>query len=458
MSSKPKVTASLNGSSYLASSITRSMTDNGHAAPCSNGSNGTKSPNDETTDDFIFNGGYYISQSGARKLRAFQYSGMDLSLLYKHVLSPLAQHIVDHYTPRTLAPNSITLIGLSWMIVSYGLIWFYDGDAVPWWALAFNGAAMLIYQTLDNMDGKQARRTNSSSPMGCLFDHGCDSINVIFGIGGWHAALGLGSGDLRLRLATSIVPMIPFYFTAWEQSFTHSLVLPIINGPSEGLVLGAALSFSSAFWGVEFWHKTTGWDALAKLMPSVSSVEYLFHIIKEDVSVIRNCDLLVMVALLLALREAIEKLYSVSRRFGLRTIVNTAPLIILCLGMCGVYFVAPFLLQRYPRTSLHVMGGMFVDMVVSLITDELTHMQFNWFRSFVLGLGVVLILALAPSCSDDFLERVWCGYNVLIWTYLGIKARIVIHEMCCILHIWCFDIVTPYSADTVCDPEKKKKH
>jgi len=28
----------------------------------------------------------------------------------------------------------------------------------------------------DNLDGKQARRTNTSSPLGLLFDHGCDAL------------------------------------------------------------------------------------------------------------------------------------------------------------------------------------------------------------------------------------------------------------------------------------------
>jgi len=33
---------------------------------------------------------------------------------------------------------------------------------------------------LDAMDGKQARRTKSSSPLGQLFDHGCDSFSLNF--------------------------------------------------------------------------------------------------------------------------------------------------------------------------------------------------------------------------------------------------------------------------------------
>ena len=37
-----------------------------------------------------------------------------------------------------------------------------------------------LEQTLDAVDGKQARRTGSQSPLGELFDHGCDSLSTIF--------------------------------------------------------------------------------------------------------------------------------------------------------------------------------------------------------------------------------------------------------------------------------------
>lgn len=37
---------------------------------------------------------------------------------------------------------------------------------------------------LDNLDGRQARRTGSSSPLGLMFDHGCDALTTfIFTLG-----------------------------------------------------------------------------------------------------------------------------------------------------------------------------------------------------------------------------------------------------------------------------------
>jgi len=37
---------------------------------------------------------------------------------------------------------------------------------------------LFIYQTLDAIDGKQARRIQCSSPLGELFDHGCDALSI----------------------------------------------------------------------------------------------------------------------------------------------------------------------------------------------------------------------------------------------------------------------------------------
>ena len=40
------------------------------------------------------------------------------------------------------------------------------------------GISLFIYTSLDALDGKQARRTNSNTPLGELFDHTCDAFNI----------------------------------------------------------------------------------------------------------------------------------------------------------------------------------------------------------------------------------------------------------------------------------------
>lgn len=52
----------------------------------------------------------------------------------------------------------------------------YPSLQTPSWVYWGLGIGIFVYQTLDAIDGKQARRTNSSSPLGELFDHGCDAV------------------------------------------------------------------------------------------------------------------------------------------------------------------------------------------------------------------------------------------------------------------------------------------
>lgn len=126
-------------------------------------SNGQSKANDSPTKGNYF----YLTPEAVAALPNYQYNGRDDSIIYKHILSPLAGFLVENCTPMSIAPNAITLFGLSFMVTAYTLIWYHcptldecrpnsdSSSEIPNWIFAFNGAAMLIYQTLDNMDGKQ---------------------------------------------------------------------------------------------------------------------------------------------------------------------------------------------------------------------------------------------------------------------------------------------------------------
>jgi ethanolaminephosphotransferase len=53
----------------------------------------------------------YITPKGEEAIRNFKYKGGDLSLSYQYLWSPLADFVVK-FTPTTIAPNTITIIGL----------------------------------------------------------------------------------------------------------------------------------------------------------------------------------------------------------------------------------------------------------------------------------------------------------------------------------------------------------
>jgi ethanolaminephosphotransferase len=82
-------------------------------------------------------------------------------------------------------------MGFLLTVFNYILIAFYDydftmanrihdGDQIPRWVFILAGINVFVAYTLDGIDGKQARRTGTSTPLGELFDHGLDSYSCIF--------------------------------------------------------------------------------------------------------------------------------------------------------------------------------------------------------------------------------------------------------------------------------------
>jgi ethanolaminephosphotransferase len=99
------------------------------------------------------------------------------------------------------------------------------------------------------VDGKQARRTGTSSPLGELFDHGCDALNCSFGALVFSAALGMGHTYSSAALLLLLV--IPFFFSTWEEYHTGVLYLGYFNGPTEGLLIACILQLTSAIAGIQ---------------------------------------------------------------------------------------------------------------------------------------------------------------------------------------------------------------
>lgn len=181
-------------------------------------------------------------------LRNYQYKGGDSSPIYKYALSPLAQFCVETFTPRWVAPNVLTLLGLLLSLLSVILTLIYDplliGNA-PWWVHLTTGINIFAYQTLDNMDGKQARRTGSSSALGMFFDHACDSINA--GLTLVSMASVMGTGWTAKFFITYLAAFPAFYGQTWEEYYIDVMVLPPFNGPTEGLLMSVAICFISAY-------------------------------------------------------------------------------------------------------------------------------------------------------------------------------------------------------------------
>jgi ethanolaminephosphotransferase len=197
----------------------------------------------------------YIKDSDIKALKKYKYSSVDKSLIQKYILNPYWCWLVEK-VPLWVAPNLITLSGFMFMVFSVGMLILYGSnwEQVPGWLYVSWGINLFIYQSLDAIDGKQARRTGSSGPLGELFDHGCDAINTTLAFICILSALGIG--NTFLCVFTILAALTNFYISSWETYHTHTLFLSYISGPVEGILSGCMLLILTGFTGPQFWSQT----------------------------------------------------------------------------------------------------------------------------------------------------------------------------------------------------------
>ena len=96
----------------------------------------------------------------------------------------------------------------------------------------------------DGIDGKQARRTKTSSPLGELFDHGLDSWAALFIPVAVYGIFGRGEHGVSAYNVYLLVVgiMVCFVASHWEKYNTGVLFLPW------GYDIGQIVSFKYFIW------------------------------------------------------------------------------------------------------------------------------------------------------------------------------------------------------------------
>merc|ERR1719262_2074004 len=120
----------------------------------------------------------YLSPKALDNLKHYKYMAEDRSYLVKWFLGAFWNWIVS-FCPTWVAPNLITASGFSLILLNFACLCIFCPNLqedCPRWVYLSWAVGIFVYQVLDNIDGKQARRTGSSSPLGEIFDHGCDSL------------------------------------------------------------------------------------------------------------------------------------------------------------------------------------------------------------------------------------------------------------------------------------------
>jgi len=201
-----------------------------------------------------------IPPKGLKALDEYKYTGQDLSILVRLFLRDFWNSCMV-FIPDTIAPNTITAIGFIFLLSNHII-------SILWCGLGTTGAtcelpppfflwfafSVFFYQVMDNLDGKQARKTGSSSALGELFDHGCDSLYMLLIAYPVSCAIGW-SGTQAFFVLCAAVSV--FYASHWEEYHTNNLILGEICNPTEGQIGCIVLFIFAYFKGPAWWGATT---------------------------------------------------------------------------------------------------------------------------------------------------------------------------------------------------------
>ncbi|XP_077994964.1 choline/ethanolaminephosphotransferase 1-like [Glandiceps talaboti] len=164
-----------------------------------------------------------LSAVQLKRLSEHKYSSQGTSIL-EPTMQIFWRWLVEK-VPESIAPNTITSIGLLINIATSLVLYMYCPTATeeaPCWVYLICAIGLFAYQALDAIDGKQARRTNTSSPLGELFDHGCDSISTVFVSIATGCAMQLGTHP-GWFIYMCCIGIILFYCAHWQAYVSGTL-------------------------------------------------------------------------------------------------------------------------------------------------------------------------------------------------------------------------------------------
>ena len=195
----------------------------------------------------------FITPDGLVALKNYKYHSGKYTWL-DGAMNPFWEAAVQ-LMPTCVAPNLITFIGWLLIIFSYANILRFDYTLqkdVPGYCFILAAFCVWAYSTLDAIDGKQARRTKSSSPLGQLFDHGCDSFSTAFFILAIGQALKLQGDEM---LAIFVASQLAFWTSTWMEHQTGILITNVGQfGVTEAHFLAITLHLLTGMFGQNLWH------------------------------------------------------------------------------------------------------------------------------------------------------------------------------------------------------------
>ncbi|KAI9142297.1 Choline/ethanolaminephosphotransferase [Paraphysoderma sedebokerense] len=389
----------------------------------------------------------YIPKENLKYLEKYKYSGVDKSLLSRYVLCHWWNSLIK-VVPMWVAPNLLTLTGFCFILFSVSLAGYYSPDLsgpLPNWCYYVFGVGLFLYQSLDAIDGKQARRVGASGPLGELFDHGCDALNTTLSM--ITAAPTIRMGGTWLLPLSVFCGLLNFYLSTWEEYHTGTLYLGYFSGPVDGVFLSCIMFIFTGWKGSDFWITTTYKGLLGSFVPQPLSK--VLDLLPD--ATLSDCFVLAGVILIV-----INVVNSAQNVFAHR-LTEGKPIFSPLLGMLP-YFIHSGILYLWLLSSPHIVKlyslpllfyitfafGYSVGLIIlaHVVKLRFPYVNVTWIASIAAclngnmeqwGLGSRLI----PAKYDFHIVCSLAVFSIILYLQFALS---VINVICKKLDIWCLRI------------------
>ncbi|CAF1041875.1 unnamed protein product [Rotaria sordida] len=363
-----------------------------------------------------------LTEQQLKRLKEHKYASEGITL-FDPIMQEFWKWLVE-YCPLWVAPNLLTIVGLALNIGTSVLLMIEtDGakEQCSRWIYFLTALGLFIYQSLDAIDGKQARRTNSQSPLGELFDHGCDSVSAVFVTIACCCAVQLGVYPWLMFWAC-ILSYFAFYAAHWQTYVSGKLKfgrLDCTEAQFSFIVVYFICTISPGFWS--------------------KSIPYL------------QIEYRIFVALLMigsTLWSSFNNIRAISQGGCGRNFSSVAGTSIIFPGWpIGFVIFLAVVASNYStsrvleeHTSLHLLcyGIVFSKITNRLIVGHMSRSPLNgWDTSFVGPLAVCINQYFNLFIDEHILLWLFLLYNLYDLLRYNIK---VCQELCDFLDIHCFRI------------------
>uniref|UniRef100_A0A8C5I0E7 Ethanolaminephosphotransferase 1 n=1 Tax=Gouania willdenowi TaxID=441366 RepID=A0A8C5I0E7_GOUWI len=347
----------------------------------------------------------------------WNFDAVDSNPLSVYVMHPF-WNLVVKFLPTWLAPNLITFTGFMFLVWNFLMLAFYDFDFtassvghehVPSWVWVSAGIFNFLAYTLDGVDGKQARRTNSSTPLGELFDHGLDSWACFFFVATVYSIFGRGESGVGVATLYYILWVVLFSFilSHWEKYNTGILFLPW--GYDISQVTISVVYVVTAVVGVETWYQPILWHFLYRDL-------FTFMIIACSFTVTLPMSLY---NVLKAHRGNTLKHSSLYEAF----LPFFSPVLLFILSTLWVVFSPTGILEQQPRIFYLMVGTAFANVTCKLIVCQMSNTRCQALSWLLVPMAGVVVLALSGvAISETLLLYLWTTFVILAHIHYGVSV------------------------------------